>query len=132
MVSISTALVDEVPQKLEEKFVQSSGLNKDAIIAEYGVTSPSQSYGDFYSVEELEQLEDESMALIVKRFGNYRFIRNPDFKFKSNYNRFQRGGSSTSNSTRGGYNTGMVDRRKICCFNYNEMGHFATECKKPR
>ena len=26
----------------------------------------------------------------------------------------------------------MVDIRKIRCFNYNEMGHFATECKKPR
>ena len=26
----------------------------------------------------------------------------------------------------------MVDRSKIRCFNCNEMGHFATECKKPR
>ena len=26
----------------------------------------------------------------------------------------------------------MVDRSKICCLNYDEMGHFATECKKPR
>ena len=26
----------------------------------------------------------------------------------------------------------MVDRGKIRCFNCNEMGHFATECKKPR
>ena len=95
----------EVPQKVEEKIVQSSGLNKDAIIAEYGVTSPNQSDGDFYSLEELEQLEDESMALIVKRFGNFRFRRNPNFKFKSNFNRFQRGGSSTSNSSRGGYKT---------------------------
>ena len=132
VVSTSTALVAEVPQKVEEKIVQSSGLNKDAIIAEYGVTSPNQSDGDFYSLEELEQLEDESMALIVKRFGNFRFRRNPNFKFKSNFNRFQRGGSSTSNSSRGGYKTGMVDRSKIRCFNCNEMGHFATECKKPR
>ena len=71
------------------------------------------------------------MALIVKRFGKFRFRRNPKFKFNSNVNRFQRGGSSTSNSSRGGYKTGMVDRSKICCFNYNEMGHFATKCKKP-
>ena len=42
VVSTSTALVDEVRQKVEEKIVQSSGLNKDTIIAEYGVTSPSQ------------------------------------------------------------------------------------------
>ena len=72
------------------------------------------------------------MVLIVKRFKNYIFRRNTDFKFKSNFNRFQRGGSSSSNSTRGGYKTGMVDRIKIRCFNCNEMGHSATECKKPR
>ena len=88
VVSTSTALVAEVPQKVEEKIVQSSGLNKDAIVVEYGVTSPNQSDGDFYSLEELEQLEDEYMALIVKKFGNFRFRRNPNFKFKSNYNRF--------------------------------------------
>ena len=47
----------------------------------------------FYSLEELEQLEDESMALIVKRFGKFRFRRNPNFKFKSNVNAdFRRGG----------------------------------------
>ena len=122
----------EVPQKVEEKIVQSSGLNQETITAEYGITSPNQYDGDFYSLEELEQLEDESMALIVKRFWKFRFRRNPNFKLKSNVNRFQRGGSSTSNSSRGGYRTGMVDKSKIRCFNCNEMGHFATECKKPR
>ena len=132
VVSASTTLVVEVPQKVEEKIVQSSGLNQEAITIEYGITLPNQSDGDFYSLEELEQLEDESMALIVKRFGNFRFKRNPNFKFKSNVNRFQRGGSSTSNSSRGGYKTGMVGRSKIRCFNCNEMGHFATECRKQR
>ena len=135
VVSTSTVLVAEVPQKHEVEIVQSSNLDKDAIIVEYGVTSTSQSNGDFYSLEELEeleQLEDESMALIVKRFGNFRFRRNPDFKFNSNYNKVQRGGSSSSNSSRGGYKTGMVERSKIRCFDCNEMRHFATECKKPR
>ena len=51
VVITSTALVAEVPQKVEEKIVQSSDLNKDAIIAEYGVTSPSQYNGDFYSLD---------------------------------------------------------------------------------
>ena len=44
----------EVPQKVEEKIFQSSDIDKDAIIAEYGVTSPNQYNGDFYSLEELE------------------------------------------------------------------------------
>ena len=124
VVSASTALVAEVPQKVEEKIVQSSDINQEAIIVEYGITSPNQSDGDSYSLEELEQLEDESMALIAKRFGKFIFRRNPNIKFNSNVNIFQRGGSSTSNSSRGGYKTGMVDRSKTRCFNCNEMGAF--------
>ena len=38
VVSTSIALVVEVPQKVKKKIVQSNGLNKDIIIAEYGVT----------------------------------------------------------------------------------------------
>ena len=72
------------------------------------------------------------MALIVKRFSNVRFKRNPKFKYKSNYNRFHKGGSSSSNTSSGGYKTGMVDRITIRCFNCNELGHFATECRKPK
>ena len=131
-INASTTLVAKVHQKVEEKIVQSSGLNQEAITIEYSITSPNQYDGDFYPLEELEQLEDESMALIVKRFRKFRFRRNPNFKFKSNVNRFQRGGSSTLNSSRGGYKTGMVDINKIRCFNCNKMGHYATECKKPR
>ena len=122
----------EVSQKVEEKIVQSSVLNQETITAEYGITSPNQSDGDFSSLEELEQLENESKALIVKRFGKFKFRRNPNFKFKSNVNKFHRGGSLTSNSSREGYKTRMVDKSKIRCFNCNEMGNFATECKKPR
>ena len=31
----------EVPQKVEENIVQSSGLNQEAITVEYGITSPN-------------------------------------------------------------------------------------------
>ena len=47
MVSMSTALVAEVPQKQEVKIVQSSNFDNDAIIVEYGVTSASQYDGEF-------------------------------------------------------------------------------------
>ena len=40
VVSVSTALVVEVPQKVEKKIVKSSGLNQESITIEYGITSP--------------------------------------------------------------------------------------------
>ena len=132
VVSTSTALVAEAPEKQKAKVVQPSNFDKNMIIAEYGETPSDQTNGDFYSMEELEQLEDESMALIVKNFGKFRFRRNPNFRFKSTPNRFQKGGSSNSNSPRGGYKSGTVDKSKILCYNCNELGHYATECKKPK
>ncbi|KAL8125830.1 hypothetical protein AgCh_013212 [Apium graveolens] len=118
VVSTSTALVVEEPQQQQqsqqlERMVQSSKAEENVIVAEFDPPTTNQSKYEFYSLEELEQLEDESMALIVKRFSNVRFKRNPKFKYKSNYNRFQKGGSSSSNTSSGGYKIGMVDRSTI-------------------
>ena len=33
---------------------------------------------------------------------------------------------------KGGYKTGSVDRSKIKCYNCNDLGHFANECKKSK
>lgn len=127
VVSTSTALVGEASVKMEDKVVQPYSSDKEVIVAEYGKTAASQGCGEFYSLEELEQLEDESMAMVVRKFDNFRFRRSPNFRFKSTGNRFRQGGSSSSR-TSGGYETGMVDRSRIRCFKCNEIGHFATEC----
>ncbi|XP_074323588.1 uncharacterized protein LOC141660501 [Apium graveolens] len=87
--------------------------------------------GEFYSMEELDQLEDESLALFARKFGNMRFRRNTCYKVKPTFRRFQKGGS-LKNIFKSGYKTGLVDRSKFRCFNCNELGHFATECKKPK
>lgn len=68
----------------------------------------------------------------MKRFGKFKFRRNPSFRYKSNTIRFQRGGSSSSGGTKGGYKTGTIDRARSRCFNCNELGHYSTECKTPK
>ncbi|KAL8089742.1 hypothetical protein AgCh_039291 [Apium graveolens] len=90
VVSTSIALVAEEQQQQpqqqqqqsqqSERMVQSSKAEENMIVAEFDPPTTNQSGDDFYSLEELEQLEDESMALIVKRFSNVRFKRNPKFK----------------------------------------------------
>ncbi|KAL8119695.1 hypothetical protein AgCh_016979 [Apium graveolens] len=94
VVSTSTALVAKGQQQQQqsqqsERMVQFSKAEENVIVAEYDPPTTNQSSDDFYSLEELEQLEDESMTQIVKKFSNVRFKRNPKFKYKSNYNRFQ-------------------------------------------
>ena len=131
-ISSSTGLIGQASQSVEPRVSQPSNPVNEGIIAEYGHTNNKTRAGDeFYSLEELEQLEDGSMAEMVKKFGQFRFRRNPNFKTKSTGNtKVQRGSSSTSDSSRGGYKTGLVDRKTVCCSICKEMGHFASECKK--
>ena len=66
MVSTSTALVAEGQQQQQsqqlERMVQCSKAEENMLVAEYDPPTTNQSSDDFYSLEELEQLEDESMA----------------------------------------------------------------------
>ncbi|XP_063946117.1 uncharacterized protein LOC135151534 [Daucus carota subsp. sativus] len=129
-VSNSTALIIQSPLVKERKVVVPSRSSQEYVVPEMGHTSLSTGDDEFYSMEELDQLEDESLAMFARKFGNMRFRKNPSYKFKSSGSKFQKGGSSSTTS-KGAYKTGMVDRSKFKCFNCDEPGHFASECKKP-
>ncbi|KAL8157376.1 hypothetical protein AgCh_002177 [Apium graveolens] len=59
----------------------------------------------FYTLEELNKL-DQSMAYLARKFSNIRVKKPRYFKIKG--------------------------KSKIRCFNCDELGHFATECRKPK
>ncbi|XP_063937502.1 uncharacterized protein LOC135147810 [Daucus carota subsp. sativus] len=114
----SNALVVESPLVKERKVVVPSRSSQEYVVPEMGHTSVSTGDDEFYSMEELDQLEDESLAMFARKFGNMRFRKNPSYRFKSSGNKFQKGGSSST--SKGAYKTGMVDRSKFKCFNCDE------------
>ncbi|XP_063940573.1 uncharacterized protein LOC135149278 [Daucus carota subsp. sativus] len=118
-VSNSTALIIQSPLVKERKVVVPSRSSQEYVVPEMGHTSVSTGDEEFYSMEELDQLEDESLAMFARKFGNMRFRKNPSYKFKSSGSKFQKGGSSSTTS-KGAYKTGMVDRSKFKCFNCDE------------
>ncbi|XP_063948045.1 uncharacterized protein LOC135152143 [Daucus carota subsp. sativus] len=130
-LSNSRALVVESPTPEENKdVVAPSKTTQEFVVPEMGQTASFSGDEEFYTMEELEQLEDQSLSLFAKKFGNMRFRKHPSYKYKHTASKFQKGGYSSSTS-KGGYKTRMVDRSKFKCFNYAEPGHFATECKQP-
>ena len=128
----TTALVAEETKALPAK-VETAVTGREMIIeAEIATGDQAGNDDDYYTMEELDQLEDESMAYLAGRFKHIKFRRNPKYKMRSQGSRFQKGGSFSGSSSRGGYKTNMVDRSKFRCYNCNELGHFSTECKKPK
>src|SRR5947208_484677 len=75
----------------------------------------TKSEKDFYSMEELESLDDESVAYLAKRFSKLKFQRPKGVrKFMPK----QSGEKKT-----------LIDKSKIKCYKCNIMGHFANECR---
>ena len=107
-------------------------LKEETIEAELTTGLVANNENDYYTLEELDQLEDQSMAYLAGRINNIRFRRNPKYKFRSSAGRFQKGESASGSSSRDGYKTWSVDRSKFRCYNCNELGHFATEWRKPK
>ncbi|KAK1358538.1 CCHC-type domain-containing protein [Heracleum sosnowskyi] len=128
----SAALVVDEPITSEIQ-VQTQRAGKEVIIeAEMDSVNLGVDESDYYTLEELEQMEDKTMAYLAAKFSHIRFKRNPKYKFKGSTNRFQKSNYTPSTGFKGGYKTGMIDRSKSRCYNCNELGHFATECRKPR
>ena len=136
----TTALVVKDVAETETKTEKPVAEKQKVVEVELTVSSQDDDKDDFYCKEELEQLENKTMAYMAEKFKNLKFKRNPKYKFKSgsSYNgssgsgfKGNRGGSSSGSYNKSGYKTEMVDRSKFKCYNYNEPGHFATECRKP-
>ncbi|KAL8093622.1 hypothetical protein AgCh_035490 [Apium graveolens] len=95
---------------------------------------PELEKDEFYTLEELDEL-DESMAYLARKFSNIR-VKKPRY-FKSKGQSFNKDSSwkdkgKYNSDSKNGYKTGYIDRSKKSCFNCDELGHFATECRKPK
>ena len=137
----TTALVVRNVDETESRVEKPVSDKQEIVEADFTESTHETDKDDFYTMEELEQLENKTMAYMAGKFKNLRFRRNPKYKFKSGSNysgssgsgfRGNQGGSSLWSYNNSGYKTGMVDISKFKCYNCNEPGHFATEFRKPK
>ncbi|KAL8099492.1 hypothetical protein AgCh_031938 [Apium graveolens] len=126
----NTAPVVHEPETQEVKVSLSSTI-KEIVVAEIAHGEPEDE-SEFYTQEELEQLEDKSMAYMAAKFSHVRFKRKPNYKPRGSSGRFQKGNYSSGSSSRGGYKSSWVDKSKTRCYNCNELGHFASDCRNPK
>ena len=119
--SKNTALLKTTTLVVKDVVVTETRIEKpvaekqEFVEAEISENSQEGDEDDFYSMEELEQLENKTMAYMARKFKNFRFRRNPKYKFKSGSSysgssgsgfKGNRGGSSSGSYNKSGYNTG--------------------------
>ena len=86
---------------------------------------------DYYTLEELQQMEDPTMATLAVKFSHIRFRRKSGYRSSGSSSILQRAGSSSYGSGKV-YKIGMVDRSKFWCYNYEKMGHFSSEYRESK
>ena len=90
---------------------------------------------EFYTLEELYQMEDKSMEYIPARFKYIKFRKNPWYQNGTYRTKFQ-GKESYLDSGSGSRSSvskpNMFDKSKVRCYNSNNREHFAIECRKPK
>ena len=77
----TTALVATEPKNGVTKADKPQILKEETIEAELTTGLVANNENDYYTLEELDQLEDQSMAYLAGRINNIRFRRNPKYKF---------------------------------------------------
>ena len=91
----TTALVVRNVGETEIRVEKPVSDKQEIVEAEFTESAQESDEDDFYSMEELEQLEKKIMPYMAGKFKNLRLRRNPKYKFKS--------GSSYSGSSGSGF-----------------------------
>lgn len=135
MANVSNALIVKEPMRMERS--STSQKQKDEEVEDDDVEESSakdeSDEDEYYTIEELERMDNKSLAFMAKKFGNLRFKKNRSFKPRSkpNFSSFNKGTNPRTSSQRG-YKTGTVDRSKIRCFNCDELGHLPQSAESQR
>lgn len=78
------------------------------------------------------QLDYSIIEIRVTNFSMIKFRKNAKYRFSGSSSRSQKTVSSLRSGSGKGFNTWMVDRSKFRCYNYDKMGLFSNECRRPK